>query len=296
LTCFADCCDRHKISDSVEERDKKEEDDKDREENKKLESDTAPSSRLPLNSNSAKVKKEIPFLPSFLQPSQFPETLLMIRKTIISQDKLTCKFTPLLPYAIAKTLITNSYPFIFPQTTPLLSLATILRYLGAQYAVNSTSPAGYPARWALINAILALAGRYKIAPGSERELGAIVLAFWHNARGVLGDLILLAPPVVEEEGLVIIKALLAMALFVDGVDGRVSFGDGDGDGLGNIEERHRMIRLLVGSAVTMLNGISTKHYSDVDADISVDEEPNSWDEKTDGIRAAWITIHGLDHS
>ncbi|AEO70702.1 glycoside hydrolase family 71 protein [Thermothielavioides terrestris NRRL 8126] len=89
----------------------------------------------------------------------------------------------------------------------LLDLATFVPLLDAQLAAGPAEPAGNPARWALVNAVIALALRAKMAPGAEAELSIYQRAFYRNATTVMSELIL------QEPGLLSVQALLAMAMF-----------------------------------------------------------------------------------
>ncbi|PNP45172.1 hypothetical protein TGAMA5MH_03223 [Trichoderma gamsii] len=96
------------------------------------------------------------------------------------------------------------------QHRQLLDLADFSALLSAQYIASSTGPAENDfARWATVNAVTALALRFKAAPGSEGDLSSIPLAFYHNATAVIHHLIL------QEPSLLSIQALLAMAMFVE---------------------------------------------------------------------------------
>jgi hypothetical protein len=116
-------------------------------------------------------------------------------------------YTPLLPRHIASRLIQNSFDAIMADH-PLLDLPTFAALADEQYAAGSTDPAGNPARWALVNAVFALALSFKIAPGAESELCMFPRALYQNAAAVLPELILHGDP-----SLLSVQALLAMALF-----------------------------------------------------------------------------------
>ncbi|SPQ25329.1 abfcf91c-1710-4f47-9765-0d85f47955c8 [Thermothielavioides terrestris] len=89
----------------------------------------------------------------------------------------------------------------------LLDLATFVPLLDAQLAASPAEPAGNPARWALVNAVIALALRAKMAPGAEAELSIYQRAFFRNATTVMSELIL------QEPCLLSAQALLVMAMF-----------------------------------------------------------------------------------
>jgi hypothetical protein len=93
----------------------------------------------------------------------------------------------------------------------ILEQAEFMRLLEAQYAASSTQPAGGFARWAMVNAITALTVRVKTAPGSETDFAHIADTLYRNATIVLPELILQDPCELS------IQALLAMAMFADGM-------------------------------------------------------------------------------
>ncbi|KAK4232945.1 hypothetical protein C8A03DRAFT_39386 [Achaetomium macrosporum] len=118
------------------------------------------------------------------------------------------KYTPLLPRHIASRLIQNSFDAIMADY-PLLDLHSFVTLVDEQYAACSTEsdPADNPARWALVNAVFALALRFKIAPAAQDELAMYPRAFYRNAAAVLPELVL------QDSSLLSIQALLAMAMF-----------------------------------------------------------------------------------
>lgn len=150
-------------------------------------------------------------MPDFLAADQFNEHLEKIRSSI-AQANLASELTPLLPQHIATRLIQNSFAEIM-ECRQLLDLADFTALLNDQYIASSTGPAGNFARWAIANAVTALALRFKAAPGaapgSEDDLSSIPLAFYHNATAMIHRLIL------QEPSLLSIQALLAMAMFVE---------------------------------------------------------------------------------
>lgn len=153
------------------------------------------------------IRAQIPTLPDFLAADQFNKHLETIRSGI-AQANLASELTPLLPQHIATRLIQNSFAEIM-EYRQLLDLADFTALLNDQYIASSTGPADNPARWALVNAVTALALRFKAAPGSEDDLSFIPLAFYHNATATIHQLIL------QEPSLLSIQALLAMAMFVE---------------------------------------------------------------------------------
>ncbi|KAM0444469.1 hypothetical protein ACHAO4_010107 [Trichoderma viride] len=153
------------------------------------------------------IRAQIPTLPDFLAADQFNKHLETIRSGI-AQANLASELTPLLPQHIATRLIQNSFAEIM-EYRQLLDLADFTALLNDQYIASSTGPADNPARWALVNAVTALALRFKAAPGSEDDLSFIPLAFYHNATATIHQFIL------QEPSLLSIQALLAMAMFIE---------------------------------------------------------------------------------
>lgn len=153
------------------------------------------------------IRSRIPTLPEFLVTDQFNRHLSKL-KISITQATLANELTPLLPQHIATRLIQNSFADIMAQKK-LLDLSDFITLLNNQYIASSTGPAGNFARWAVVNAVTALALRFKAAPGSEADLSSIPLAFYHNATAVIHQLIL------QEPSLLSMQALLAMAMFAE---------------------------------------------------------------------------------
>jgi len=121
-------------------------------------------------------------------------------------------FKPLMPLHIARRLIENSFAEIM-QGHQLIPLSHFMMHLDAQYTASSLDPAGNPARWAVVNIIVALGIRSKTAPGSEAALFDITNGFYQNATKVVPELILQRPCLAS------IQAFLGMALFArDNVD------------------------------------------------------------------------------
>lgn len=90
----------------------------------------------------------------------------------------------------------------------LLSQVQFLKLLSEQYACSTDGPGETPVRWALVNAVLAMALRFKIAAGAEGDLAHISATFYRNATAVMDRLLLGTP------GLLSLQALLAMAMYV----------------------------------------------------------------------------------
>ncbi len=100
----------------------------------------------------------------------------------------------------------------------LLDFPSFMTFHDAQHAASVVEPAGDPARWAVVNAIIALAVRAKMAPGSETELSDIPQALYQNALTVTPELIYINSP-----SLLSVTALLAMAMFARGIPGTQAF-------------------------------------------------------------------------
>jgi hypothetical protein len=163
------------------------------------------STTSPDSSQQVRVRHCTLQFPDFLLPGQF-NTHLETFKQIMASSNPAKTFTPLMPLHISRRLIENSFTdIIAPQQ--LLSQSHFLSLLEAQYATSPLSPADNPARWALVNTIIALAVRFKTAPGLEAALADIMQAFYQNATRVLPELIL------QEPNLLSVQALLAMSLF-----------------------------------------------------------------------------------
>jgi hypothetical protein len=158
-----------------------------------------------LSRTQVNVRARIPIFPEFLLPGTFDEHLRKFKRSVANSIPAQ-RFTPLMPPQISRRLIENSFGDIMVEYQ-LLDLSNFVDLLDAQYAASSLGPAGNPARWAVVNPIVALAVRAKTAPGSEDALFDITYGFYQNATRVLPELILQSPC------LLAIQALLAMAMF-----------------------------------------------------------------------------------
>ena len=116
--------------------------------------------------------------------------------------------TPLMPLHISRRLIENTFTDLMAQHQ-LLSLSSFMVLLESQYKEGLTGPAGHPARWAMVNAVLALGIRLKTAQGFERDILPVAQAFFENATAMTHKLILNRPTLLS------IQALLAMALYAE---------------------------------------------------------------------------------
>lgn len=163
----------------------------------------------------ASTKYRLPTLPDYFHPDVFQQYVQAGKERAIDATS-TAIFTPLMPQHMARTLVQNSFANIMAEHA-LLTQPAFLSLLDAQYAASSSGPAKNPARWALVNAILALALRSKIAAGAEAMLTPFAHNAYRNATPVIAELVL------EDCGLIGIQALLAMAMFTRGIPDIRSF-------------------------------------------------------------------------
>ncbi|KAJ4153542.1 hypothetical protein LMH87_010026 [Akanthomyces muscarius] len=156
------------------------------------------------------INRWIPTLPDFLVKANFAQHLQALRASIVSDhhqrddddddDERGRRFTPLPPQAMGTRLIRNSYPHI--AASQLLDWPDFVHVLDAQYADKPGQPA---ARWALVNAVMADAVRFKTAPGAEAVMEPLLRALCRNARMVRTEL------VCGEASVMAVQALLCMA-------------------------------------------------------------------------------------
>lgn len=92
-----------------------------------------------------------------------------------------------------------------------------LALLEAQYAASICDHTGDPARWAIVNAILALALKFKTAYGSEKALESFPHSFYQNALAVIPGLILRRP------NLLAVQVLQAMAVYAQRIRDHQAF-------------------------------------------------------------------------
>ncbi|KAI1313716.1 hypothetical protein F5Y03DRAFT_337521 [Xylaria venustula] len=163
-----------------------------------------------LNSSSGHldVKPHFPLFPDFLLQGVFDKNLA-VYKSQLDEASAVGGFCPLMPVQISRDLIENSFAYIMEEH-PFINLANFTVLLEAQYTASVVGPAGDPARWALVNAVIAVAMRSKIAPGAESELSPVTERLYKNATMVVDQLILRDPTLLS------IQALLAMAIFCRG--------------------------------------------------------------------------------
>lgn len=127
-------------------------------------------------------------------------------KDRIGEVDTSHRLTPLLPWHIARRLIENTFTEIM-EAHPIMDQSSFVKLLEDQYSESLSGPANYPARWAIVNGIIALAIRTKMAPGSETALSDIPDGFYRNATAVIPDLILQIPNMLS------VQAFLVMAMF-----------------------------------------------------------------------------------
>lgn len=151
------------------------------------------------------VKRCPEIFPDFLGLGLLDQYLAAIKEsneTAIS----TQRFTPLLPHHLATRMINNSFNEITAEN-PLLSLNSFMALLRTQYSSSPSGPADSPARWALVNATIAIAIRFKTASASEAEINPIASMYYRNSTAVIYQL------VSQDPSLLSMQALLAMSIF-----------------------------------------------------------------------------------
>nr|AGF70693.1 zinc finger transcription factor Tkc6 [Trichoderma koningii] len=149
-------------------------------------------------------------LPSFLSPSNYGQQLQSIQKQV-QLAQAEDRPTPLFASHISVRLIQNSFSDIYSPEKVIIPLSQLVElFLDVEGGASSDHVSRDPdakAKWAILNASLALATKAKMAPGdhSASAIGGIAFAYHQNALRVLEDL-LLAPPSVW-----CVRALLMMA-------------------------------------------------------------------------------------
>ena len=155
------------------------------------------------------ITNPIPIVADFLLPGAYDEHLKTL-KTRIGEADPSRRLTPLLPQHIARRLIENTFTEVM-ESHPLMDHSNFVMLLEDQYAASLSGPANCPARWAIVNAVLALAIRAKMAPGSENTLSDIPDGFFQNAIAVIPDIILRVPSMLS------VQAFLSMAMVAQGL-------------------------------------------------------------------------------
>ncbi|KAI0023699.1 hypothetical protein F4780DRAFT_62259 [Xylariomycetidae sp. FL0641] len=154
---------------------------------------------------SLQLQSRMPIVADFLMPGQYSNNLATIKANVESAAA-SREFACLLPRNIVTTLVQGCFENCMANHQ-LMTEADFLQHADAQYAASIKDPSGNPARWALVNSILALLTRFKTAPGSEADIFPIVHSFYENATVVMPQLLL------QEPSLSSVQALLAMAIF-----------------------------------------------------------------------------------
>ncbi|KAI0442073.1 hypothetical protein F4803DRAFT_520812 [Xylaria telfairii] len=174
---------------------------------------TASSADLPLIHLNG--TRALTIFPQFLLSKTFAQDIRAF-KTEINDATFTGGYSPLMPLHISKRLVENSFAGIIPNPQ-FISLETFLELLEAQHADSTTGPGEDAARWAVVNGVIAIAGRFKTAAGSEAEMSPITLGFYRNASLVIHQLILQKPSLLS------VQALLSMAVFARGTPDKEAF-------------------------------------------------------------------------
>ncbi|KAI1130668.1 hypothetical protein F5Y10DRAFT_235319 [Nemania abortiva] len=160
--------------------------------------------------------KKIPFIfPHFFLSNTFAQDISTFKSQI---REATSKggFSPLMPLHMSRRLIEIAFEDIIPEPH-FINFESFMQLFEAQYADNASSPGQDIARWALVNGVTALAGRFKMLPGSEDDLSPIHLSFYRNARLVLPQLI------GQDPSLLSVRAILVMAMFARGIPDAKTF-------------------------------------------------------------------------
>lgn len=147
--------------------------------------------------------------PRFLLPDQFAGHFNPV-KTNAEEAAGTRRFTKLMPSFITRRLIENTFAEVMADHQ-LLKLSDFVALLEAQYKASINDPDGNPSRWAMVNAVIALAIRAKMAPGSEAIVSDITYGYYRNATIVISEL------VIGDATLLSVQAFLAMAIFAQGI-------------------------------------------------------------------------------
>ncbi|KAH8166592.1 hypothetical protein CIB48_g1664 [Xylaria polymorpha] len=159
--------------------------------------------------------KTLTVFPQFLLSKTFARDIRAF-KTEINDATSTGGYSPLMPLHISRRLVENSFAEIIP-SPQFISLETFMKLIEAQHADSTTGPGEDAARWAVVNGVIAIAGRFKTAAGSEAEMSPITLSFYRNASLVIHQLILQKPSLLS------VQALLSMAIFARGTPDTEAF-------------------------------------------------------------------------
>ena len=159
-----------------------------------------------------------------------------VQSTVAAADAAPTPFTPLMPHPIARRLLQNAYEEIRLGLPFLGDLPDMLALLDAQYSILGTASPTIPSAesapaFALVNTVVALAIRHKMATGAESHIGGIAAAYYRNATLVTHHLILQTPTAQS------VQALRAMAAFT----GRTPDPSAQAMLLANAEQQERMM-------------------------------------------------------
>ncbi|CAK7233911.1 hypothetical protein SCUCBS95973_008756 [Sporothrix curviconia] len=151
--------------------------------------------------------------PSFLLPGAYESHLAQVKSAVDAHHARQTS-APLVPLKIVWRLLQNAYADV-RQTCPFLEpLEDLLSLLDAQYEQdkkhNTSGDAKDSAGSALVNAVVALAIRQKMAVGAELHISGIAMAYYCNATLLLHGLLL------EPRTRHTVPALRAMAAFAQG--------------------------------------------------------------------------------
>ncbi|KAJ8127283.1 hypothetical protein O1611_g6353 [Lasiodiplodia mahajangana] len=160
-------------------------------------------------------KKPLSIFPYFLLSNTFAQDISTFKSEVL-EATARGGFSPLMPRHITTQLIKHSFEEIMPEPH-IISFKSFMQLLEAQYDDNTVPPGHDVGRWAVVNGVIALAGRSKVAPGSEDDLAPIHLGFYRNAKLVLPQLI------AQNPGLLSIQAILVMAMFARGIPDAEAF-------------------------------------------------------------------------
>ncbi|KUJ06855.1 uncharacterized protein LY89DRAFT_726259 [Mollisia scopiformis] len=143
--------------------------------------------------------------PTFLLPETFTANL----RTFRSNHTQNQTYTPLnlIPLPLWLRMTTHVLSTVPSLSRLQLTASTFQSHPLSQYSTSPSSPGSDPARWALVNTVLALCIKCKIAREAEGALGCVHEALWKNAVGVLPDLIL------GERSAEVVLALRVMGIY-----------------------------------------------------------------------------------
>jgi hypothetical protein len=179
--------------------------------------------------------------PTFLLPGAFELHMTQVQSGVAAADAAPTPFTPMMPHPIARRLLQNAYEEMRLGLPFLGDLTEMLALLDTQYSIFGTVPPAIPSSsyahtFALVNAVVALAVRHKMAAGAETHIAGIAAAYYRNATLVTHHLILQTPTRQS------VQALRAMAAFAGGTPDPPA----QAILLANAEQQERMLGMGVG--------------------------------------------------